>query len=414
MSFNPKDGIPVKPRQVLEGLKVLDFSWVQVVPITTRYLADYGAEVLKIESTVMPDFGRVTSPFKDGIPGFNRNVLLGWGNGSKKSMCLNLNHPRGLDIAKRLVLWADVVTESFAPGTMGKWGLTYEDIKRIKPDIIMLSSTVFGQTGPYRIHPGFGWNINALAGFTEFTGWPDREAVGPNFAYPDLIAPWFNIVAILAALDYKRRTGQGQYIDQSQFEASLLFLSDAILDFGVNGRQQTRAGNFSPYAAPHGVYRCKGEERWCAIAVSTDDEWEAFRSVIGNPPWTGNASFSTMLGRIQNSQQLDKLVEDWTINHLAEEVMDMMQAAGVPAGVVQNAEDICSDPALESRGHFVLVDHPVIGPFPQPNWPARLSKSAPSLQRAPLMGEHTEYVCTKILGMSDDEFVELMNAGVFT
>ncbi len=214
--------------QALEGVKVLDFSWVLVVPIATRYLADHGAEVIKIESTSHPDLGRVTAPFKDGVPGFERNVLLGWGNGSKKSICLNLDHPRGRELARRLVRWADVVAESFTPGVMESWGMSYADLRELNSSIIMLSGSLFGQTGPCRQHPGFGWNVNALAGFTELTGWPDREAAGPNMAYPDLIAPWFAIASLLAALDYKRRTGRGQHLDLAQFEASLQLLSSEV------------------------------------------------------------------------------------------------------------------------------------------------------------------------------------------
>ncbi|MDM7999314.1 MAG: CoA transferase [Dehalococcoidia bacterium] len=398
--------------RVLEGIKVLDFSWVLVVPLATRYLADYGAEVIKIESTTQPDLGRVTSPFKDGVPGFERNVLFGWGNGSKKSICLNLRHPDGRDLAKRLARWADVITESFAPGVMESWGLCYDELRKVNPSLIMLSGSVFGQTGPCRKHPGFGWNINALAGFTELTGWPDREAAGPNVAYPDLIAPWFAIVSLLAAIDYRRRTGRGQYIDLAQFEASLLFLSPTILDYTVNRRIGGRIGNRCPYAAPHGVFKCRGQDRWCAIAVTTDEEWQRFSAAIGNPLWSAESRFSTLRARISNSEELDLLVEQWTTRYSPEEVMQRMQTAGVPCGVVKNARDLLEDPQLEARGHFQLVNHPVVGSLPHAGWPAHLAETPAEYVRAPLLGEHTEYVCSKILGLSDDELARLIDAGV--
>lgn len=401
-------------RQALEGIKVLDFSWVLVVPISTRYLADHGAEVIKIESTVRPDLGRVTAPFKDGVPGFERNVLFGWGNGSKKSICLNLQHTRGRELAMRLARWADVITESFTPGVMESWGLSYAELREVNPSVIMLSGSVFGQTGPCRHHPGFGWNLNALAGFTELTGWPDREAAGPNMAYPDLVAPWFAIASLLAAMDYRRRTGRGQYIDLAQFEASLLFLSPTILDYTVNGRIGQRNGNRCPYAAPHGVYRCKGEDRWCAIAVFNEDEWRRFSTAIGTPGWSSDPRFSSLPGRLENSDELDVLVEQWTNQYDPEEVMARLQTAGVASGVVKNAKDLFEDIQLQARGHFGFLEHPVVGQLAHPSWSTHLSRTSPTYGRAPLLGEHTEYVCSTILNLSDEELAELLSAGVLS
>ncbi|GAG38987.1 unnamed protein product, partial [marine sediment metagenome] len=240
-------------------------------------------------------------------------------------VALNLAHSKGVEIARRFVARADIVVENFAGGVMKRMGLGYEELKRLKPDIIMLSSCMQGQTGPYATHPGFGFHLAALSGFYQITGWPDREPpyLGP---YTDFIAPHFNVLAILAALDYRRRTGKGLYIDMSQYENGVHFLAPLVLDYVVNRRVAERVGNRYPCAAPHNAYRCHGEDRWCAIAVFTDEEWESLCGVIGNPAWTEYARFSNLQSRKENEEELDGLVEEWTINHSAEGVMSMLQA----------------------------------------------------------------------------------------
>ncbi|MDD5038945.1 MAG: CoA transferase, partial [Dehalococcoidales bacterium] len=397
----------------LTGLKVLDFTWSAAGPIATKCLADHGADVVKIESANAPDMTRVSMPFKDGIPGRERGGLFHYLNSGKHSLMLNLKHPQANAVTARLVSWADVVVENYAPGTMEKWALGYEDIRKINTGIIMVRASLFGQTGPTRQHPGFGWNLNALAGLDDLTGWPDREAVGPNMPMPDFLTAWYMITVTLAAVDYKRRTGCGQLIDLSEFEATLSYLSPEILDYTVNGRLRTRMGNSSSHAAPHAVYRCRGEDRWCAIAVFTDEEWIAFCDVIGKEEWKSDDVLSSVVGRVQNKEALDKVIDAWTVNYSPEEVVERMQAVGVIAGVVKNARDICDDPQLSFRHHFVPVDHPEVGSYPYPSWPVKLSDTPSEIRRSPLMGEHTEHICTKILGMPDAEFVQLMASGVF-
>jgi len=314
----------------LEGIKVIDFSWALAGPRTAKMLGDYGAEVLRIESRVRPEQERTIGPYKDNIRGFDRSGMFAQVNTSKLCVTINLAHPKGIELSKRFVAWADVVMESYAGGAIKRMGLGYEEVKKVKPDIIMLSSCALGQTGPYGTHPGYGGPVTALSGFNYIAGWPDREPAELG-TYTDFVAPHYNVVAILAALDYRRRTGKGQYLDMSQFENGVHFIAPLVLDYVVNGHIAERVGNRCSFAAPHGAYRCRGEDRWCAIAVYTDEEWNSFCRVIGNPAWTKDPKFSTLLGRKENEEELNELVEEWTINHFPEKVMNLMQAAGVGA-----------------------------------------------------------------------------------
>ena len=291
-------------------------------------------------------------------------------------------------------------------------GLGYEELKKIKPDIIMLSSCGMGQEGPYASFSSFGVQLTALSGFDHITGWPDQEPVELG-VYTDFIAPHFNILAILAAIDYRRRTGKGQYIDMAQYENAVHFMAPLILDNVVNKRISKRMGNRLPHAAPHNAYRCRGEDRWCAIAVFTDREWESFCKVIGNPAWVKDLRFSTLLARKENEEELDRLVEEWTRNHPAEDIMHMMQAEGVSAGVVQMTEDMQDhDPQLKDRHFYWELQHPEVGKYRAPGPSFILSKSPCELRSAPLLGEHIEYIFKEVLGMSDDEIEELLIEGV--
>jgi len=399
-------------KQALEGLKIFDFTWSEVGPLSTKYFSDFGATVIKVESKLRPDVGRTYYPMKDNIPGIDR---CGWFDmlaTGKHSLGLNLSDPRGIELAKRGVAWADVVTESFSGGVMERLGLDYSELVKIKPDIIMISMSLFGQNGPFSGWAGFGLQMQAYAGFTHLVGWPDRPPTGNSCPYTDAIAPWYAVVAVLGALDYRRRTGKGQYIDLSQYEAGITFLSPALLDYTANNRVMSAMGNRSPYAAPHGAYRCQGDDRWCAIAVSSDEEWQALCQVMGNPEWTKDPKFLTLSARKENEDELDKLMENWTINQSDGEVMLKLQQAGVPAGSVKDARDLLQDPQLKHRQHYVKLDHPEIGIHSYETLSCRLSKTPAEIRRSPLFGEHNEYVCTQVLGLSDEEFVELLADGV--
>ena len=397
----------------LEGVRVADFTWALVGPITTSSLCVWGAEVIKIEGRSRPDSRRIAPPFKDNVVGVNRSATFNPYNTGKLSVALNLAHPRGVEVAKRIVAWADVVVDNFAGGAMKRMGLGYEEMKKVKPDIVMLSSCPMGQTGPYPTAPAIGAHLTALAGIMDLAGWPDREATALD-SYTDFISPHFNALAIVAALDYRDRTGKGQYLDLSQYEDCVHFMAPLVLDYTVNGRVNTRAGNRLDRAAPHNAYRCQDDDRWCAIAVFTDEEWQSFCSIIGSPYWTTNdPRFSTLLARKENEEELDRLIEAWTVSHSAEEVMRMMQAAGVAAGVLENAEDMLEhDPQLKHRRFFRELDHPEVGVYRTPRPPYTLSRCECELQRAPLLGEHNEYVLKEIADMSDDEIATLIVDGV--
>jgi len=398
-----------------EGIKVLEFCWAGVGPFSLNYLAYYGAEVIKVETTLRPDITRTGAPYKDNIPGLERSATFAWTHPVKKyDITLNLNHPRGIEIAEKLVARADVVGESFTAGKMEKFGLGYEDLKKIRQDIIMFRTCGYGRTGPLSTQPSTGFSLTTLTGFNSMCRWPDRPSSPVSGPYTDFIAPLFGGLALIAALDYRRRTGKGQCIDLSQHEAVINFVTPIVLDYDVNQRELVPTGNQCDHAAPHGPYRCKGDDRWCAIAVSTDEEWDIFCNVIGKPAWTKDQKFSTLLNRLKNYHELDTLVEEWTINFEAEEVMVMMQAAGVPAGVVSNTQDLFEDPQLKYYHHFHELDHPAMGKCAFYQGPGfRLSEADYDVARPPLLGEHNEYIYTKILGISDDDYTKWMQDGVF-
>ncbi len=411
--LNKKSSIGDLKKKPLEGVKVVDFTWITAGPISVKPLSDCGAEVIKIEGKSRLDPLRTGGPFKDGVPGLNRAGTFNQYNTGKLSVTINLAHPKGVELAKKFVARADIVVESFAGGAMKRMGLGYEELKKVKPDIIMLSTCNFGQTGPYANLATTGDALTALSGFREITGWSDREPTNMG-SYTGYLAPYFNTLAILAALDYRRRTGKGQYLDLSQVENSIHFLAPLVLDYVVNRRVASRMGNCSPYAAPHGAYRCRGEDRWCAIAVYTDEEWRSFCRVVRNPAWTNDAKFTTLLARKENEDELDRLIEEWTNNYSAEEVMSMMQMAGVAAGVVQTPEDLMEhDPQLKHRHFYWELDHPEIGKYRAPDSPYVLSKATCELRRGPLLGEHNEYALKELLGMSDEEVAELLMERVF-
>jgi benzylsuccinate CoA-transferase BbsF subunit len=396
----------------LEGLKIVELTRVAVGPCVGRILGDCGATVIHIETARRPDTLRIIFPFKDGIAGINRAAYFNKYNADKYGMTLDLTHPQGIKVMHRLIEWTDVFIESNAPGVVAKHGLDYESVKEVKPDIIMLSTCQMGQKGPLARFKGYGVQAAAMAGFHEVTGYPDSGPVGPFGSYTDVVSPQWLIAVIVASLIYRQRSGKGQYIDHSQLETGTHFLGPLILDYTSNGRLATRVSNREESAAPHGAYRCKGEDRWCTIAVCNDEQWDAFCRVIGNPPWTKDTSFSSLLQRKRNEDELDRLVESWTLKHTPEEVMSLMQQVGVASGIIATGEDLHNNPQFRHKGHFKLLNHSEIGEVPFDNPPFQFSKTPCEVRMAsPCLGEHNEYICHHILGMSDEEFVELIQSG---
>jgi benzylsuccinate CoA-transferase BbsF subunit len=397
----------------LDGLKIADFSWVGAGPRATMDLANSGATVVKIESSKRLDMVRLSQPFKDGIIDLNRSGLFVQTNPSKYSVTLNLKHPRGVEIAKKLVAWADVVVENFGYGVMEKMGIGYEELRKVKPDIIMVSVSITGRTGPHNMFKGYGNSGAALSGHAVLTGWPDRFPLIPPTTWADIITPLFAVLAVLAALEHRDRTGKGQHVDLSQLETMVQFIAPAYLDYFVNGRKQTRMGNRSPWGAPHGVFPCKGKDTWCAIAVFSDAQWKSFCQAIERLDLLKDNRFSNLANRKANEDELEGIVSSWTRRHTPEQVMTTLLEVGIPSGVVQNGKDITEDAQLRERQTFVKVKHPVIGFCNHPSLPRKLSKAPTQVRSAPCLGEHNEYVYTELLGMSDEEYVSLLNEGAF-
>ena len=401
-------------RRIFEDVKIADFTWLGVGPIATKFLANMGATVIHIESSTRPDLTRVSFPYKDFEAGINRSAFFTLYNDSKYGITLNLKVPQAREVARRLIYeWANVIADAHLPGHMKEWGLDYETLSKKKPELIHVATALQGKTGPYSSMPGHGMAGVSLAGFTEITGWPDGEPAIPWGAYSDFVTFPHMVTALIAALIHRKRTGRGQYIELSQLESSLQFLAPPVMDYMINGRVMTRMGNLSPDAAPHAIYKCKGEgEKWCAIAVVSDEEWHSFCNMIGNPEWTRNPKFATLENRKENEDELNGLVEQWTMEHTPEEIMVRLQEAGVAAGAVESGEDLVADPQLNHRGTHVILEHPEIGPHIYQPPPYRFSKAShePTMP-APCLGQHNEYVFKEVLGLSEDEMMDLLVAG---
>ena len=403
---------------LFSGLKILEFGGGAAGPLGTRYFADHGATVVRVESEQRPDFLRLLRYTPGLAGGLDASHMFAMINANKLGVALNMSHPKGPEIARRLVAWADVVAENFAPKAMAKWGLDYASLAAERPELIMISTCLNGQTGPDRNYPGFGGQGSALAGFNHLTGWPDREPLGPYGTITDSLSPRLVALLVASALLHRKRTGKGQYIDLAQVEAGVVCLSENLLTYTATGEVLGRLGNRSRHAAPHGVFRCaaKGEDddRWVAIAVHDNDDWVAFRQALDDPPWAGDARFATSDGRVAHAEEIEAAVEDWTRQRSAEQVTATLQAAGVDAGVVENFEDLTADPQLAHRRHFRTVKHTVIGPHLAEMNAIRFAQTPGAIRHAaPCLGEHSEHVYRELLGMSAGEFAALQADGVF-
>jgi benzylsuccinate CoA-transferase BbsF subunit len=402
-------------KRALEGVKALGFTYAGTANIVLRNIGMNGATVVRVESSKRPCNLRVAQPYKDGIPGLNRSGYFALYNNDRYSLALDLKHPGASPIVKKLVEWTDILVENFSPGTVERLGLDYEHVKKINPEIIMLSISQQGQTGPHSFMPGYGGTLQGLGGISGLTGWPDRWPVLVDQSYPDFIAPRFAVVALLAALDYRRRTGKGQYIDCSNYENCIHFMTPVVLDYTMNKRNWGLQGNDRGDAAPHGAFRCKGEDKWCVISISSDREWCAFCEVIGRPEWAGDSRFCTLQARRRNREELGKMIIGWTEERTAHQVMTLLQGAGIASGVVQNCEDLFKDPQVSHRNYFKTLDHREMGEHPYLSTSYLLSDTSPDLRSsAPLLGEHNEFVLKELLGMSEEEYVEALLSELLT
>ncbi len=401
---------------LFEDIKIAEFSWVVVGTSASRYLAEHGATVIKIESHRRLDTLRCSSPFVNGIPSVDTSMFYGRHNSNKYSVSIDLQHPEGKKLAWKIIEWADIMTENFSPGTMTRMGLDYENVRRVKPEIIYLSSSMQGQDGPHSSYAGYGQNAVNLCGFTELSGWPDRMPAAPYGAYTDYICTRFISLGLIAALDYRRRTGRGMYLEQSQFESALHFISPPVMDYQINGNIMKRDGNRLPEAAPHGVFRCKGDDNWIAISVINDEQWQNFCAATGLPSPDREARFSTLKQRKKHEEELEKLINDWTARYSPEDAETILQQAGIPSGVVKKPSDLYSDPQLKVRKYFTPLTHPVMG---MQNYEAQscfiLSDNPREITGpSPCLGEHNEYVFKQLLGMNDEDIADRVLDGSIT
>jgi crotonobetainyl-CoA:carnitine CoA-transferase CaiB-like acyl-CoA transferase len=398
--------------QALDDVRILDFMWVLAGPSATRVLADHGATVVRVESTRRIDTARTLAPFHDGVPGAERSALFHNTNANKLMVTLDPTTPAGRSVVLDLVRWADVVTESFKPGVMRSWGLDWPALRAVKPDLIMLGTCLMGQSGPWASFAGYGNLAAAVSGFSNLGGWPDRAPAGPFSAYTDYVSPRFVALAVLAALEHRRRTGEGQHIDLAQAEASLHFLGPALLDFEVNGRVPERVGNRDPECAPHGVYPAAGDDRWVAIVADGDRAFASLCRAIDRPALSADARFATPSGRRRHAEALDTEIAAWTRTRDPHDIERRLQAAGVAASAVQDSAALCADVQLAHRGHFLRVPHPELGDATIEGSRFRLSRTpARAPARAPTWGRDTARVLGELLGYDDGRITELVASG---
>jgi crotonobetainyl-CoA:carnitine CoA-transferase CaiB-like acyl-CoA transferase len=429
----------------LDGLRILDFTRLGFGAQATLICGCLGAEVIRVESTRVPDAIRVMPPFvpEPGERGEafgaatlanataaaspNRGgIFYKYNTGGKKSITVDARHPDGLALLKELVARSDVVTESFAAGTLARWGLSYDVLRSLRRDVVYVSMCGFGHEGPDTAHVTMGPTAQALTGLTFMVGLPDRPPAGWSFSYLDHVGGYLGALAILAGVLHRRRTGRGQHIDVSQLEPATALAGALLLDAGLNGRPSRRPGfptgnrRAHPPTAPGGAYRCRGEDRWVVISCRTDAHWRGLVGAMGSPAWASEPRFATVEERAAHADDLDAHVEAWTSGLDRYEAMDLLQREGVPAGAVQDAADrLERDPQLKARGHYTALGNAEVDPLPLEGVPFRMSATAPHtggrLRRGPpLLGEDTDDVLRTVLGKDDDAIAALRGAGALS
>jgi len=396
------------PKYPLEGVKITDLTLVWIGPYATKLLAQMGAEVIKVEPPDLDLTRTIGTPFSPGERPYNEAAYFNNYNRDKYDLALDLSKPQAIEIVKRLIARSDIFIENARPDVIEKIGLTYEVVRKIKPDIIMLSMPGFGRVGPEKYRLGYGPTVELMGGLVNSSGYEDGPPQRSGVSFGDPIGAVVTVGAIVSALHYRRRTGKGQYIILTQREAMICQLGEMMLDWQMNERTWPRMANRHPSMAPHSCYPCKDENTWVTIAVTTAEEWKRFCEAIGNPPWTAEERFSDELSRRKNQAELDKLIEEWTIQYTPYEVMNTLQHAGVAAGPVLSCKGLFEDPHMRARNFYELVTHPEAGTHFYDGFPWKLSETPGYTRRpAPLFGEHNEYVLGEILGMSKEEIARL-------
>lgn len=400
----------------LKGVRVVDMGRVYAGPMIGKMLLDMGAEVIKVESIQRLDLPNRKLCYPDNDPGedsYNRGGWFHWLNTGKMSITLDLSDSRGVQVFKRLVRVSDVVLENFSPRVMSNLGIDYDVLRQIRPDLIMVSLSGYGHTGPHRDRPAYAWAFEGASGFQSVTGFASGPPMMVGTGYGDWALAMNGVAAILLALLHRRKKGEGQYIDIAGQEVVAHHLGEVFMDCVMNGRAPERVGNADNSAAPHGCYRCKGEDQWIAIAIRTDPEWKGLCTVMGDPPWSMEDRFQSALSRLQHREELDQLVEEWSKQSDHYELMHRLQDAGVPAGAVLNPKEVLLDPHLRERGFFQIVEHPGAGKRPMPRLlAAKFGLWSMQPSPAPRLGEHNRQVLHGLIGMSHEEIGALEEAQV--
>ncbi|MGQ7793603.1 CaiB/BaiF CoA transferase family protein [Faunimonas sp. B44] len=399
-------------RLPLKGIRVLDFTIGGAGPFATKAMADFGAEVIKIETRTHPDFPRTMGPYAGGIKDPDRSAYFTNRNSSKLSLTVNLKKPGAVDALRRLVPSCDVVMNNFRAGVLDRLGLGYDHLSALRPDLIFVAMPLQGSGGPQATYSGVGHTLNVLSGIYGVTGYEDGTLVGPGTNYPDhSVNPGHALVAVMGALIHRKRTGKGQYIEVSQLESTMNLLGPSIVGYSLTRTNPKPVGNESADIFPYGLFGCAQGE-WLAISVRSDEQWQRLCGVAHSESFASDAAFATNAGRLAHKERLKGMLVAWTGRQDAYTLMKALQQNGVPAGVVQNAQDLVErDEQLAARGNLVTVEHPVMGPVVYNGPPSTLSGTPGRIACAPLLGEHTEYVLKEMLGMSDDDVKRLREEG---
>ena len=396
----------------LAGIKVMDLAWVVAGPVIGRALADFGATVVRVESSRRVETARLMGPFPGGKMDTQRSALYDNCNTNKLGLSLDLSQEPAREVARDLARWADVVIESFMPGQMARFGLDYETLRRTNPTLIMVSTSLMGQTGPYATLAGYGNIGAALSGYQMIVGAAGELPVGPFGPYTDYVGPRFAIVTLLAALDHRRRTGEGGFIDVSQAEAGIAFLAPQIADYAASGRVVRAQGNRDPEFAPHGVFPALGADSWVALVARDDAEWSALARMLGGSALAEDARFKTLAARKANEDALEEIVSSWTRTRAAQSIEAQLQTSGIPAYVVAGTDEFVADPQLLARQHIQRLPHPRGGDSVFEAARYQLSDTPAVYERAaPHFGRDNEHVLGKILGYDAARIAELAANG---
>jgi crotonobetainyl-CoA:carnitine CoA-transferase CaiB-like acyl-CoA transferase len=400
----------------LDGVRVVDLSHVFAGPTCTRILAELGADVIKVEARQRLDVSRslIMTDNDSADQPWNRASYFAVHNAGKRGITLDLTGESGRELLRRLIPHSDVLVESFTPRVMKAFGLDYETVRQLRSDIVMVSMSGYGQSGPQADWSAYGMGLEPASGISAATGYQGGPPIRSGISFTDPLTGVLAAGAVLVALHYRRRTGKGQFIDLSQQEGAIALMGAALMDYQMNGRLAERMGNRSSWAAPQGCYRCRGDDDWLVISVENDEEWAAFCRATGHPEWAEDERFADVLARHENHDALDELIAGWTREQDHYEAFHLLQHAGVKAAPVLSGKELLLDPHFRERGHFDLVDHPVLGPRPVPrHLVARFDGFEAKVESAaPLLGQHNREVFQGMLGLSDEELTSLEAEGV--